>query len=278
MDLAQLGAWIGRTEEASDLLTPRLAKALLATIGDAAPDLPAGAEAPLASHWCLFPPTVAMQELGEDGHPAKGGFLPPVPLPRRMWAGGRLSLHDRLRVGDRVSRRSTISDVSLKEGRSGRLCFVTVEHEIATERGAAILERQDIVYREASPALAAPAVPAPSPAAERSRTVQADPVLLFRYSALTFNGHRIHYDRPYATEIEGYPGLVVHGPLQATLLLELAASVRGGLMPSSFAFRSVRPLFDGGALVANAAGEGDGLRLWTAGPDGEPAMEAKASW
>ncbi len=278
MDLAQLGTWVGRTEEADDLLTPRLAKALLATIGDAAPDLAAGAEAPLAVHWCLFPPTVPMQELGEDGHPARGGFLPPVPLPRRMWAGGRLTLHDPLRVGDRVNRRSTISDVALKEGRSGRLCFVTVEHEIATERGLAIAERQDIVYRDASSASAAPAAPAPQPTAAWSRSLRADPVLLFRYSALTFNGHRIHYDRSYATGCEGYPGLVVHGPLQATLLLDLAASVRDGRMPAVFAFRSGRPLFDGSALLVNAASDGDDLRLWTAGPDGEPAMEATASW
>ncbi len=281
MDLAHLKGWIGRVEESTDILTPRLAQTLQATIGDEAAPFEEGAVAPLAAHWCLSPPAAPTGALGEDGHPARGGFLPPVPLPRRMWAGGRLRLLDPLRVGDRVVRTSTIADVTLKEGRSGRLCFVAVDHALATDRGVAIEERQDIVYRDAGPApaaAAAAATPSGLPIAAWTRQMAANPVLLFRYSALTFNGHRIHYDRDYAMRQEGYPGLVVHGPLQATLLLNLAASVRDGRMPTRFTFKSVGPLFDGGPLMINGAPAEEGLRLWTSGADGRAAMEAAASW
>jgi 3-methylfumaryl-CoA hydratase len=286
LDLNHLRQWIGRSEEAHDVITSRLVKGLLVTISDSSPDPVKGMEAPLAVHWCLAPPTVPMAQLGPDGHPARGGFLPPVPLPRRMWAGGRLEFHDRLRVADTVTRRSSISDVTAKPGRTGTLCFVTVDHEISTTRGLAIRERQDIVYRSAEPArLASPAATPAQPqpglsivAAQHSRTARADPVLLFRYSALTFNGHRIHYDRSYCIDVESYPGLVVHGPLQATLLLEFAVSLREGHAPSTFEFRSIKPLFDGADFTVSADEDMDGLRLWTAGWDGQPAMKAKAAW
>jgi 3-methylfumaryl-CoA hydratase len=271
--------WIGKTEQATDTITPRLVGGLRATLNDD-PAVADGAPAPLAVHWCLAPPSVAMDGLGPDGHPARGGFLPPVPLPRRMWAGGKLSFHDRLRVGDVVTRRSVIQDVSMKEGRTGTLCFVAVDHEISTDRGVAIRERHDIVYRDFDRTK-----PAPTPAqaaaplqATWQRSVMADPVLLFRYSALTFNGHRIHYDRTYCIEEEGYPGLVVHGPLQATLLLEFAASIRDGRAPAVFDFRGVSPLFDGAPFTLNAVEDGDDLKLWTADAHGRTNMEAKAGW
>jgi 3-methylfumaryl-CoA hydratase len=244
-DLDHLRQWIGRTTEASDIVTAQLVKGLRATlfmeIGEPKP----GDAAPFTVHWCLAQPVFPMSELGPDGHPARGGFLPPVPLPRRMWAGGELEFLDPLRVGDQAVRTSRIADVTMKTGSTGALCFVSVEHVIATPRGPAIRERQDIVYRDISTQPAsAPANPAtPPPAARHRESHMADAVLLFRYSALTFNGHRIHYDRSYVTDVEHYPGLIVHGPLQATLLMQLAAEMLGGPL-GSFSFRAVKPLFD----------------------------------
>jgi 3-methylfumaryl-CoA hydratase len=287
-DVAALRGWIGRTDRATDIVTPRLAQGLLATLDQDGPALVEGQPVPATAHWCLTQPTVPMSGLGPDGHPARGGFLPPVPLPRRMWAGGALEFREPLRVGDAVERESRIADVAVKEGRTGTLCFVTVEHRISTPRGLAILERQDIVYRDmdrpqgGSAPAAAP--PPPSPDARQPRwrrVVQADPVLLFRYSALTFNGHRIHYDRSYCIEAEGYPGLIVHGPLQATLLVELAASARDGRAPRFFEFRGARPLFDGAPFSVNAIeadGGGGGLELWAADEQGRTTMTAKAGW
>jgi 3-methylfumaryl-CoA hydratase len=197
-----------------------------------------------------------------------------------MWAAGRLEFFDPLRVGDRVERHSKIADVNVKEGRSGRLCFVAVDHEISTARGLALKERHDSVYRDAPSGNAAKQN---APAREEPRQAQwaetkvADAVMLFRYSALTFNGHRIHYDRQYVTEIEGYPGLIVHGPLQATLLIEFAASIRGAT-PRIFSFRALNPLFDGQEFTLNAADGEGGLDFWIAGPDGRTTMAGKAKW
>ena len=285
LDAAALRAWIGRTDRATDVVTPRLAQGLLATLDRDGSALAEGDPIPATAHWCLTQPTVPMSGLGPDGHPARGGFLPPVPLPRRMWAGGALEFRDPLRVGDAVERESRIADVAVKEGRTGTLCFVAVEHRISTPRGLAVLERQDIVYRDidrSQPQQGAPAAAVPPPDARQPRwrrAVQADPVLLFRYSALTFNGHRIHYDRRHCIEAEGYPGLVVHGPLQATLLVELAASARDGRAPRFFEFRGVRPLFDGAPFSVNAAeADGGGLELWAADDQGRSTMAAKAGW
>jgi 3-methylfumaryl-CoA hydratase len=275
LDLDHLRAWIGRAEAAEDIITPGLAARFRSTVDG--PDM--GGLAPLAIQWCLAPAVVPLSGLGSDGHPARGGFLPPVPLPRRMWAGGELRFHDPLRVGDTVRRLSRIDDVVIKEGRTGTLCFVTVHHEYATARGLALEERQDLVYRaldSASPTRATP----PPPVAESvpwQRRVPTEPVLLFRYSALTFNGHRIHYDRRYCIEEEGYPGLVVHGPLQATLLLHLAAEAKGA-PPAVFSFRGVSPFFDGQELLVNARENEGGLALWTSDVAGRQAMVAEARW
>jgi len=242
LDLDHLRTWIGRTETASDVVSEQLCRALRATL-DLDPGNPGpGDPTPPAVHWCLAAPAAPMHLVGVDGHPLRGGFLPPVPLPRRMWAGGRLDIQSTLEVGDRVTRRSTIRDVILKEGRTGALCFVTVEHAIATQRGDAILERQDIVYREIQPTAAPLAATKPGRAAQWSRSYEATPVLLFRYSALTFNSHRIHYDHPYTTQIEGYDDLVVHGPLIATFLLEDAQHHNPGHEVAAFNFKAVRPL------------------------------------
>jgi 3-methylfumaryl-CoA hydratase len=278
-DLDHLRQWIGRSSEASDIVTTQLVRGLRATlfleIGAPKP----GDAAPFTVHWCLAQPVFPMSELGLDGHPTRGGFLPPVPLPRRMWAGGELEFLDTLRVGDEVTRRSEISDVTMKTGSTGALCFVTVAHVVSTARGIAVRERQDIVYRDlpGGPPPAAKPTPPPPIAAHRE-THMADPVLLFRYSALTFNGHRIHYDRDYVTKVEGYPGLVFHGPMQAALLVECAARLHGGAAPRKFSYRGVQPLFDGSEFSVNANETAAGMELWTANAAAMPTMKASAEW
>lgn len=279
LDLDHLRGWVGRSESASDLVTVQLVRGLRATLFMDPGTPQHGDIAPLTTHWCLAQPVAPMSALGPDGHPTRGGFLPPVPLPRRMWAGGLLEFKDRIRVGDEVTRTSKITDVALKTGSTGTLCFVKVEHTIETPRGVAIRERQDIVYREAAgPSAAAPAVPAAAPPGQHRRTHLADPVLLFRYSALTFNGHRIHYDRDYVTKVEGYPGLIVHGPLQASLLVEYAATLRADTSPRTFNYRGVNPLFDGAEFSLNAGETGAGLEVWTANNSGAPTMKGTAAW
>lgn len=276
LDLEDLRHWIGQSESRSELVTGAMVDRFRSTF-DQEGDVAEGNVAPVMIHLCVAPPAAPTGGLGPDGHPARGGFLPPVPLPRRMWAGGAFTFHDDIRVGERVARTSTIRDVTLKEGRTGSLCFVTVDHRIESAGRLVIEERQDIVYRGAD----APRAPGerPEPAAPGTHRVVVVPsaALLFRYSALTFNGHRIHYDAPYATGVEGYPGLVVHGPLQATMLVQLAERLHGR-RPARFDFRSLSPLFDDADFTLNADEDGGDLRLWTAGVGGPVAMEARASW
>jgi 3-methylfumaryl-CoA hydratase len=258
---ADFSDWVGRSEEVVDILDPARSNALSAALGQPGARR-AGEALPPLHHWLYFWDVRPPEGLGPDGHPARGGFLPPVAAPRRMWAGGRLRFLKPLRLGAEVARRSTISSVETKTGRSGQLTFVTVEHVLGDAAGAAIVEQQDIVYREAGPQ--APLAPAdgPEPACAWRRDIEPDPVLLFRYSALTMNGHRIHYDRPYATAEEGYPALVVHGPLQATLLIGLAAE-RLARPIGAFEFRGQGPAYDGATL--NLCGEptAGGARLWS---------------
>jgi 3-methylfumaryl-CoA hydratase len=279
LDLDHLRQWTGRTQEASDIVTAQLVKGLRATLFQEVGEPKAGDVAPFTVHWCLAQPVAPMSQLGADGHPERGGFLPPVPLPRRMWAGGELEFVDPLRVGDDTKRTSRISDVSVKAGSSGTLCFVTVEHLITSPRGTAIRERQDIVYREMTAgAPAAPKAPAPPPVAKHRETHVSDPVLLFRYSALTFNGHRIHYDRDYVTKVEGYPSLIFHGPLQAALIVELAAKLSDGKPPKKFSYRGLQPLFEGGEFSVNAGDNAQGMELWVANAEGQPTMKGMATW
>ena len=281
LDLDHLRQWIGRTSEATDVVTAQLTKGLRATLFQEIGDPITGDAAPHTVHWCLGQPVFPQDQLGPDGHPTRGGFLPPVPLPRRMWAGGELQFTDPVRVGDLVTRVSKITDVTLKSGSTGQLCFVSVEHAMTTPRGLAIRERQDIVYREMGTPAQAPAVPGKTPppplSAQHRESHVSDPVLLFRYSALTFNGHRIHYDRDYVTKVEGYPGLVFHGPLQAALLVEFAAKLNGKA-PAKFSYRGVQPLFEGSEFSVNANATDGGLELWTANAESQPTMKATASW
>jgi 3-methylfumaryl-CoA hydratase len=279
-DIDHLRQWVGRTQQARDIVTAHLVKGLRATLFQDIGDPKPGDAAPFTAHWCLAQPVFPMAQLGPDGHPTRGGFLPPVPLPRRMWAGGELQIFDALQVGEEMTRSSVISDVTMKSGSTGVLCFVSVDHEITTSRGTALRERQDIVYRDNPTAqAAAPAKPAaPPPAAQVSERHMADPVLLFRYSALTFNGHRIHYDRDYVTKVEGYPGLIFHGPLQAAFIVELAARLHGGTAPKKFAYRGLQPLFEGSEFSVNANDTGAGMELWTANSAGQPTMKGTATW
>ena len=277
--LEHLRGWVGRSERRSDTITAAPLAGLAATLDRVDdPEVMPGAELPPLAHWLYFLPQVAQREIGADGHPKRGGFLPPVPLPRRMWAGGRLQFERPLRVGDEIERRSTITQVDAKHGRSGALVFVTVRHEIADARGVAIIEEHDIVYRD-HPQPGAP-TPAPVHAAsdeDFSRAVVPDPVLLFRYSALTFNGHRIHYDRSYVTEVEGYPGLIVHGPLIATLLVDLVRRELPEARLRAFAFKAASPLFDIHPFAVCGKREADGaVALWARNHEGQLAMQARA--
>ena len=275
---APYAAWIGRTQRGVDDLSLSAARGMWATLDKDGPPPEPGDAIPPLWHWMLFNAAAPQRELGPDGHPARGGFLPPVALPRRMWAGGRLEFTHPLRVGDEVVRDSRIVSVDAKEGASGPLCFVTVRHDLANGDGVAVQEQHDIVYRGAP----GPDDPKPvlkdAPCDERfSRRVTPDAVMLFRYSALTFNGHRIHYDRPYVTEVEGYPGLIVHGPLIATLLVDLLLREHPDAHVRRFQFKAVSPLFDGQAF--DLCGRPDGERryaLWARNPEGKLAMQASA--
>jgi 3-methylfumaryl-CoA hydratase len=240
------------------------------------PHLSDGDELPPLWHWLYFLEAKPAGELGRDGHPAKGGFLPPVTLPRRMWAGGRFSFHAPLRLGAPVRKVSTISNIVEKEGRTGPLCFVTVQHEVYAGEILAVTEEQDIVYREdSSPDAPTPPLKAAPGDAEITEEVAPGPVTLFRYSALTFNGHRIHYDVDYARDVEGYDGLVFHGPLTATLLIDLATHTVGR-QPTRFSFRGLAPISGNSPFHIEGRRDGDTMRLWARRHDGVLSMQAEA--
>ena len=280
MDIERLRQWIGRTDTATDEVTTAPIAALSATLDDDAPRPAIGHPLPLCWHWLYFLPTHRQSELGPDGHARLGGFLPPVPLPRRTYAGGRVDAHRPLRVGVAMTRVSRIADVVHNTGRTGPLVFVNVRHDISTTQGLAVSEDQTIVYRD-DPRPDDPAPPVqPAPDDPRwTREIRPDEVLLFRYSALTFNGHRIHYDRRFAIEDQGYGGLVVHGPLLATLLADLVARNLPHATVSTFSFRAVAPLFDAAPFFVCGRPDAGGrsVRLWVKGTAGELAMEATAT-
>ena len=268
--------WIGKSETRHDVITAGLLQRFCATI-----DRPVTDDIPQGLHWCLGLPDMPTAQLAEDGHPAKGGLLPPVPLPRRMWASSEVAFEHPLQLGDAISRVSTVASIEEKSGKSGDLVFVAVDHETRVGDQVAIRERQNIVYRE------------PAVASARAAMISTDPVdlsgwdwqqqivpsepLLFRYSALTFNSHRIHYDKPYAMQEEGYPGLVVQGPLMATLLLNLAASELGANKLSSFSFRGQAPAFANAAIYLVGKQDGENITLAVIGSDGKEIMSAQAT-
>ncbi|HKE16776.1 MAG TPA: MaoC family dehydratase N-terminal domain-containing protein [Kofleriaceae bacterium] len=281
-----LSSWIGRRSESVDRVTASRVAAWNATLDRDDPFPADGDAAPPLFHFALFPPLARQSALGPDGHARRGGFLPPVALPRRMWAGGRFRFRAPLRVGERVELVSVIERIEEKRGRSGPLVFVTVRHAISGAGGLSLEEEQDLVYRDAplprdstEPGAPMAAAAAPSaPSARWRRQIAPDDVLLFRYSALMFNGHRIHYDRRYATEVEGYPGLVVHGPLLATLLVDLVRRQLPEAALESFRFTALRPVFDVApfAICGEPAPDGRRVRLWAADAAGAIAMEAEA--
>jgi 3-methylfumaryl-CoA hydratase len=278
VDLGELRGWIGRSETRHDRIgaAPLVALSALLDRDDAPPR--AGDPAPPLAHWLYFLPAYRESEAGPDGHALKGDFMPPVPLPRRMWAGSRLEFMRPLTVGSDASRVTTIKDVAMKEGRSGPLVFVTVRHEVSDAQGVLLADEHDIVYRGEG-ALKAKDTPAPSGEQWRRR-IHPDPVLLFRYSAVTFNSHRIHYDYPYATKVEGYPGLVVHGPLIATLLVDLLRRNVAQARLRTFSFRALKPLFDTAAFTTCGLPDekGRAARLWTRDDAGAVTMQAEAAW
>ncbi len=278
LDPDVLRQWIDKTETITDTLHQGPANLMEMTL-DRAPVLEVGDALPPLWHWLYFLQSAPLSALGRDGHPERGGFLPPVALPRRMWAGGRFGFDHALEIGAQAQKQSRITDVALKTGSTGALCFVTVRHEVGTADSIAFWEEHDIVYRE-DPTPDAPRRETPHVGIDwqHSETVTPSEVMLFRYSALTFNGHRIHYDRDYARDVEGHAGLVVHGPLIATLLLDFAQRIAQNTSPRSFDFRAASPLFDGAAFSLHARQEGSTITLAAANPQGRLAMQAKATF
>jgi 3-methylfumaryl-CoA hydratase len=276
--VTEVNAWIGRTEELTARILASVAAAMAATLDlEHAPA--AGEPLPPGWQWLFFNPVVRRGALGTDGHPRLGGFLPPIDLPRRMWAGSRIRYLADVPIEAQANKRSRIARIERKLGKHGPLVFVTLEHTISCEGTPCIAEEQDIVYRESTGAGAPARVEPYGAAAHWSRVVEPDTTLLFRYSALTFNGHRIHYDQAYAREQERYADLVVHGPLTATLLQQFAVEHGGGRRLASFDFRGVAPLFVGRPFrLEGRPADGGGLELWARGPDGELAMSAAAAF
>jgi 3-methylfumaryl-CoA hydratase len=279
-DLEQLKEWLGRKETAVDYVTIPAVHRLAATLDRDDPFPKMGDPLPVGWHQILFPRVVRHSQIGPDGHPERGDFLPPVPLPRRMFAGKRTTFHESLRVGDEVHRESTIKEINVKQGRTGQMVFVTVNTDLTTARGLAITEEQDLVYREAAPGGTPPQPPQPAPGITVwSRVVTPDPVMLFRYSALTFNGHRIHYDLPYVTQTEGYPGLVMNGGLTTLLVFELART-HASTPVRTISSRNVRALFVNQpiTLAGEPSTDNKTAKLWALNPDGALALTAEAEF
>jgi 3-methylfumaryl-CoA hydratase len=268
--------WVGRTEIVHDGLSPEQARRVAATLDDRVTSVAAGSPLPPLWQWCYFLPHAWQSTLDVDGHPQRGGFLPPIPFPRRMFAGSRMQFHQPLRLGVGASREGEIRNVVLKSGRSGSLAFVTVGYRFMQDGVLCIEEEQDIVYREPGTAVPAPVPTAFTPPDDSvwTRTITPDARLLFRFSALTFNAHRIHYDRPYSRDEEGYPGLVVHGPLTAMLLADLVRRHTPRAV-ASFSFRGLAPLFDLAPFHLTGRHVGDGVALEALGPDLVPALAAQ---
>jgi 3-methylfumaryl-CoA hydratase len=290
--LQTLQQWVGRTQTVADTISPVQVRQMAATLDDAARMMnPALSPLPAGWHWLSFNPMEAQSKLGEDGHPARGDFLPPVESPRRMWAGSRLEWTREFSVGPDVSRKSEIIRVSHKSGRSGEMVFVTVAHVYSDAQGMLLREEHDIVYRDSQSAAEKTALTevagrvvqwqAAAPVFERNgestKAVTADAVMLYRYSAATFNGHRIHYDVDYCRDVEGYPGLVVHGPLIATLLLGYVESdIAPGRRIKTFEFRANRPTFDLGRFHLHASkkdGSASTLNVWATNNVGEVGID-----
>ena len=272
--------WIGKSMATEALVTAYQADALTATLDRDDPPYREGDAIPPGWHLFYMREVVKLKDTGPDGHPKRGNFLPPIDLPRRMWAGTKATYHQPIHVGETIRQVSTIEAVTPKTGKTGNLVFIKLKHEISGEHGLATSEIQDVVYREEAPPGAAAVKPPPAPGeAVWKRTIHPTPVLLFRYSALTMNSHRIHYDRTYVTEVEKYPGLLVHGPLTFTLLLDLFRREMPDTALKGFAVRAVSPLYDIHNFTVEGAPDGDGAaRLWALNHEGGLAMSAEATF
>ena len=270
--------WVGRTESSVDDAVARAVRALSATF-DATPYVETGDRIPNLWHWIYFRSLTLQSQIDINGHAKRGGFLPPFPMTRRMWAGGRLSFLEPLRIGDVMEKKSEVIKIVEKQGKSGRMAFVTVKHNIFSPRGHAVSEEQDIAYLDV-PKVFVPPMPVPLP--ENliwQQSYPVDPVVLFRFSAVTFNAHRIHYDLRYTTQVEKYPGLIVHGPLQAMLLLRAAEMRNPSKRAARYSFRGVRPLFDFDKLFLSGEERDDGgLNLYTSNAEGYVCMQATLDW
>lgn len=280
-DMERWRDWIGREEASQDNIDLGRARALQATLDDPGGLLESGNPLPPLWHWIYFWTVMPGAALGPDGHPIRGGFLPPIELPRRMWAGSRVTFRHVLPLGSSAARNSRIMDIQFKQGHSGDLAFVTVRHQIAVDGRSCIEEEHDIVYRTAARPgeTPRPGQAAPAQALWR-REIRPDPVLLFRYSALTFNGHRIHYDLPHATGVEGYPGLIVHGPLLATLMVDLVRSERPEARIARFEFRALRPIFDTApfTVAGQPSDDGKSAEIWVADSEGFLTMQGRVDF
>lgn len=276
--MKKLEDWVGNQISREEIIHQQSLDGFAALMDE---EEPASNIVPPGGHWMYFLPTDRQSRIGPDGHGIKGDFLPPVDLPRRMWAGGRLAFHAPLRAGERARKTSTVKSVSQKKGQTGALVFVTVEHQVTTDARLCLTEEHDIVFREAAGKTSGSSKsPQAAPdGGEWDVTVTPDPVLLFRYSALTFNGHRIHYDREYCKNAEGYPGLIVHGPLLGTLLMRLAVNKMGGRELRNFSFRNFNPIFDTAPFTLSGKAESnDHCTVWVRGPAGELAVKATAEF
>ncbi|MCP3690408.1 MAG: acyl-CoA dehydrogenase [Gammaproteobacteria bacterium] len=275
LDVDHLRKWIGKTETVEETISAEPLQRMRAMLDRPPGEVNTGEPVPALWHWVYFLEPIRASELGRDGHAALGGFMPPVPLPRRLWAGGQFSFGKALKVGDHARKQSTVRDVSVKQGRSGRLCFVEVEHRVFVEDELRFSEIHNIVYRDAKTSgeelVLAPEAPQD---AQWTREVMPDPTLLFRYSALTFNAHRIHYDLDFCSNQEGYPGLVFHGPLTATLLLELAIEENPGRRISSYEYRAISPLYDNAQFTLNGRLQDGSARMWASNANGQLAMHS----
>lgn len=276
IDINFLRQWIGRVQESSDVVTASPLACLSATLDRDDPGPQIGDELPPSGHWLFFLNPIQQSELDVNGHAKKGVFLPPVPLERRMWAGGRLKFISPLRIGDAITRTSEILDVRLKKGKTGHLVFVIVRHQIYGPDGLCIEEEHDIVYRGKPSEYIQPQTIEKKISPIWQRTVNADSVMLFRYSALIFNGHRIHFDREYVTQEEGYPGLIVHGPLIASFLMDLCRQKAPGERLIYFDYRARGPIFDLGPFTINGCPLGRGAELWALDQQKKIAMIGRA--
>ncbi|MEI7816297.1 MAG: MaoC family dehydratase N-terminal domain-containing protein [Desulfuromonadales bacterium] len=272
-----LCTWIGKTQTDEDLISVRHSNLMAATVDFLQGNICDGENLPPLWHWIYFLTGVHANELGPDGHPARGGFMPPVPLPNRMWAGGRVTFMSPVIIGSIVRKESSILKIDYKQGRSGDLVFVTVLHEVKSQQGDLLIrEEQDIVYKESTPTKQGGSTPATMPVAQFTTTYTPDSTMLFRYSSLTFNGHRIHYDVDYCRNTEGYQNLVIHGPLNATMMAGFAEEISGTKL-ATFCYQGLSPALLGDSITMHASINERTINLWATLDNGTICMKAEAA-